>query len=81
MVWWLWRLDCDSEPETRAECSERAWYDAVRSSNKLARLLEQCEQSKDVSLKLVRRQGLARSIEGSNQRTYREFPQALPAST
>jgi hypothetical protein len=81
MVWWLWPLDCDSEAESRAECSERAWYDVVRSSNKLAWLLEQYEQSKEVSLKLVRREGLARSIEGSNQRTYREFSQALLAST
>ena len=43
--------------------------------------LEQYEQSKEAGLKLVRREGLVRSIEGSNQRTYWEFPQALLAST
>lgn len=81
---WLWllgTLDCDSEADARAECYERAWYDVVGSINRPAWLLEQYEQSKEAGLKLVRREGLVRSIEGSNQRTCREFPQALLAST
>jgi len=80
-LWWLGPLDCDSEADTRGECSEWTWYDVVGSSNRLAWLLEQYEQSKEVGLKLVRCEGLVRSIEGSNQRTYWEFPQALLAST